>query len=621
MKTQAILFVLLFPIILLGQSWQTDTPLPIVEEGEKLLALNLPDSALVYAHSILNRPKLDLLSKNQALLVSGRALFNSNNIDASIYPLQKSLSISRKLKNKSLMLLTLIALAGTKIVSENPSLDSAQILLEAARPMAEASNDTRSMGRIYNGLAIISTDKLDYSKASEFCSLCESILKNSNFKREKAFCYNTTGNYFDELYKKNGKEDDLRTALGFYQKAADIFQEIGDKRLEANIRLNLGSAAGFLDDYAKAEMEVKHAMKLGEELKDSTILLDGYYALANNYEGENRMEEAKLSLNNMIALLKKTGTTAEIAFVKDQFSNQDIEVSTAFVKNRVDLLDKQIEIAKSAGEKQILWFVSILLILIIIGISIYVYQKSKLAAQKQKLIQERLENTLKSQELAFMRARFEGEEEGRHRIARLIHDGVGGLLISAKWNLESALEEISKKETKVAARLNENLRLQEHSYKELRRVVYALEREDTAWWDDLQKFYQRITAHDTAKIRFYTYNLDQSVGGKIGNEARLIVQEIITNALKHAKASEINVQINQIGNTLGIIIEDNGIGFDSGKIQKGLGFQSIEERCSKLGGSVSFESEKGHGTTVFVDIPVDHQNMLKENPLLYAGTN
>jgi signal transduction histidine kinase len=515
----------------------------------------------------------------------------------------------------------MVALAGTMLAMEEPPLDSAQILLEAARSLAEASNDTRSLGRIYNGFAIIFTYKEDYSKASEFCSLCESILKNSNFKREKAGCYNTTGNCFDELYKKNGKEEDLRNSLLCYQKAADIFQEIGDKRFEAYARLNMGSAAGFLDDYVKAEMEVKHAMKLGEELKDSSILLYGYYALANNYEGENRMEEAKLSLNNMIVLLKKTGTAGEIAFVKDQFSNQDIEVSTAFVKNRVDLLDKQIEIAKSAQEKQVLWFVSILLLLIIIGISIYVYQKNKLSAQKQKLIQERLENTLKSQELEFMRARFEGEEEGRHRIARQIHDGVGGLLVSAKWNLESALEEISKKETKVAARLNENLLLQEHSYKELRRVVYALEQEDAAWWDDLQKFYQRLTAHGTAKIRFYTYNLDKRIGGAIGKEARFIVQEIITNALKHAKASEINVQINQIGNTLGIIIEDNGIGFDSGKIVKGLGFQSIEERCLKLGGSVSFESEKGHGTTVFVDIPIDHQNMLKENPLLYAGTN
>jgi signal transduction histidine kinase len=284
-------------------------------------------------------------------------------------------------------------------------------------------------------------------------------------------------------------------------------------------------------------------------------------------------------------------------------------------------LKKQIEIFKSAKEKQVLWFLSIILAFLIVGILIYVYQKNKLSNQKQKLVQEQLENLLKSREIEFMRAKFEGEEESRHRIARQIHDGVGGLLVSAKWNLESALEEISKSETKVAARLNENLRLQEHSYKELRRVVYALEREDIPWWEDLQQFYQHFEAQNTAKIRFYTYNLDRKVGGTVGEEARLIVQELIANALKHAKASQINVQINQIDEVLGIIIEDNGIGFDLQKVKKGIGLRSIEERCRKLDGTISFETGKGVGTTVFIDIPVNKYDSLTDNPLLYARTN
>ncbi|MBC7777173.1 MAG: ATP-binding protein [Phycisphaerae bacterium] len=130
-----------------------------------------------------------------------------------------------------------------------------------------------------------------------------------------------------------------------------------------------------------------------------------------------------------------------------------------------------------------------------------------------------------------------------------------------------------------------------------------------------------MAERNTTKIRFYTYNLDRKVGGAIGEEARLIVQEIITNALKHAKATEINVQINQIEDVLGIIIEDNGIGFDQSRVVKGIGLKSIEERCAKLGGEISLETGKGAGTTVFVDIPISKQNILKENPLLYAGAN
>ena len=68
-------------------------------------------------------------------------------------------------------------------------------------------------------------------------------------------------------------------------------------------------------------------------------------------------------------------------------------------------------------------------------------------------------------------------------------------------------------------------------------------------------------------------------------------------------------------------VTDNGIGFDQEKIVKGIGLTSIEERCSKLGGEISLETGRGAGTTFFVDIPVGKQNILKDNPILYAGAN
>ena len=618
MKAIYFALALFFPLILFGQSKPDVLRLSILAEGDRLLWRDQADSARTYAQAILARPKLDLLSKNQALLVLGRALFNEENPDASVLPLQKSLSIARSIKNDLLTLKTLVALGASMTTKEYPRMDSVLIFLEEAKPLAISLKDTSSLSRIYNNLANVFIEEGDLDKAMAHCYLCESLLKNSRFETEKAICHNSTGRGLYELYFRDGKDEYLKTAIASFQKAVVIFEILGNKRSESYARLNMGAAAAFLDDYGQAERETEQAMRLGTELKDSTILLNGYYNLANQYEGENRLEEAKFALNKMNDLLEKTGTAGDIAFVTDQFSNNELRVSSAFVKNRVELLDKKIEITNSAREKQLLWFMFIILALIIIGVSIYYYQKSKLDAQKQQIIQDKLENTLKSQQIEFMRARFEGEEEGRHRIARQIHDGVGGLLVSAKWNLELALQEISKKETKVAARLSENLRLQEHSYKELRRVVHALEREDIPWWEDLQNLYQQMSERYDTNVRFYTYNLDKRVGGLIGEESRLMVQEVITNALKHAKASEITVQINQIEDTLGIIIEDNGIGFDPEHIVKGMGLRSLEERSTKLGGSISFESNKPTGTAVFIDIPIGKPTILKDTSLLYA---
>jgi len=621
MKILSILILLFSPLFLFSQSDQDASPLKILVQGENLIKINRLDSAISYAEMLLSRSKLDQSSRMQALLVLGKAQIDAGDPNTAYLPLQKSLLIARGLKNNQLLVKSLLAFSAVLTEKDPPRLDSAILCLKEAKPIAEALKDTSSMARIYSNLANLFIAEEDYGEAITYSYLCDSIVKGDKFEYERGLSHCTTGRLLSIRYYGNGKADDLKAAITSFQQAVDIFEHLGKKRFEAYARIDIGNLAAFSDDYKRAERETKRGIQLGEELKDSAILLNGYYSLANNYEGEDRKKEAKLALSKMTELLEKTGTAGDIAFVTDQFSNNEVRVSVALVKNRVDLLNKQIEIAKSTQEKQMLWYISILLILILAGIVIYSYQKNKWNAQEQKLIREKLENTLKSQELEFMRARFEGEEEGRHRIARQIHDGVGGLLVSAKWNLESALEEISKKETKVAARLNENLRLQENSYKELRRVVHALERDDMPWWEDLQKFYQIFEDRNKTKILFYTYNLDKRVGGVVGEEARLIVQEAITNALKHAKASEISVQINQIEGILGIIIEDNGIGFDPQKVIKGIGLRSIEERCMKLNGTVSFETGQGAGTTIFIDIPIQKHNLLIENPLLYARTN
>ncbi|MFN0214111.1 MAG: ATP-binding protein [Saprospiraceae bacterium] len=621
MKAILIFVLLCCPAIVYGQPKQESLSLSILETGEHYITQNHPDSAVIFAQTILSRPKLDKITRCQALLVLGRGHYRSEDPDAAVLPLQKSLFIARSIKNEPLKLNALIALGASMLTKHYPQLDSALMYLEEAKPLAASLKDTLNQARVYNTLANLYLDEEDLETALVQCNLCESILKNDKFEAELGACYNTKGTILYELFYRDGKKDYLQSAIPYFQKAIAIFKNHGNKRFEANARMNMGMAFAFLDDYGRAEAETKMGIKLGEEIKDSAILLSGYYNLANHYEGENRMKEAKLALNEMNVLLEKNGTAADATFVTDQFSNSAIKVSTAFVKNRMDLIDKQLAIEKSAQENQLSWFISIVLALIAISALIYSYQKNKFNAQQKKLIQEELDNTLKTQKIAYMQARFEGEEEGRRRIAKQIHDGVGGLLVSAKWNLESALHDLSKKETKVAARLNNNLRLQEHSYRELRRVVHALQRADIPWWEDLQRVYLKMTEHSTTKIQFYTYNLDNRVRGLIGEEASLIVQESITNALKHSKATEISVQINQIEGVLGIIIEDNGIGFDPEKTEKGLGLHSIHERCTKLGGSLSFESREHRGTTIFVDIPVNNQDNLKEGTLLYAGSN
>lgn len=626
MKTLLIFILSLFlSFFCHGQSAPSGALLSIATHGNLLLDKWMVDSAITYSSQFLHKKKIDLLDRGQAYYVFGKAQYLAGDLDKAEISLQNALDIATKLKKERLILWIFNSLACVAGDRWDPDLDLSARYLAKAEMLAQKLQDTVTLAKVYLNASNLFYNLEDYTKAISYNYRCDTLLKNTTFYPEKAANLYGRGRNLIELYNTDPKKTYLDIALLDFEHTKYLYDSLGNKVLSAQASIAIGSCLLYLDRLPEAEKHLEKSIKLGLETGNDDVLLNGFYAQTSLYEMQENYVAAVGALDSLIKQLEKMGKLADPTFIKEQFANSDTRVSVAFINAKIENFQKKIEQRKLEVDKQkaeaksqalVLGLLISALFLLLLGIIILHIR------HKHKLTKEKLENTLKTQEIDFMRARAEGEEASRHRIARQIHDGVGGLLVSTKWNLESALEELSKKETGVATRLNENLRLQEYSYQELRRVVHALEQEETAWWDDLQQIYAQTTQQGRTKIQFYTHNLDQNVRGTIGKDARLIVQELITNALKHAKATEIIVQINQIDLTLGIIVEDNGIGMDiEGKTEKGMGLRSLEERCAKLRASLLIDSEKGLGTTIFIDIPIDNQSFMTENPLLYAGTN
>jgi signal transduction histidine kinase len=85
-----------------------------------------------------------------------------------------------------------------------------------------------------------------------------------------------------------------------------------------------------------------------------------------------------------------------------------------------------------------------------------------------------------------------------------------------------------------------------------------------------------------------------------------MIQEILTNAIKHAEASEITVSLTQDEDSINIIIEDNGKGFNAKNIAKkeGMGLNNITKKVEQLNGTFNIDSFEGKGTTILIDIPL-----------------
>ena len=83
-----------------------------------------------------------------------------------------------------------------------------------------------------------------------------------------------------------------------------------------------------------------------------------------------------------------------------------------------------------------------------------------------------------------------------------------------------------------------------------------------------------------------------------------IAQELINNIIKHAQATTISLQLIHHGDTVMMMVEDNGVGFDQEEGAAGIGLQNINSRATLLNGNVTIDSEPGSGTLVTVEIPV-----------------
>ena len=193
-----------------------------------------------------------------------------------------------------------------------------------------------------------------------------------------------------------------------------------------------------------------------------------------------------------------------------------------------------------------------------------------------------------------------GENKERERIAKELHDGIGGRMTGIKINLENMME------SEGYYMLEKPIAQLDKCITELRNTLRNLTSETLHKFgleEALRDFCQNIQT-DYLKISCYTKNLNQ-IKEKHQLHIYRIVQEGINNAIKHSGATQILVQCTFEENLLLIDIEDNGKGFDVQNIQRNLGLHNIERRVNALDGTLKIESSLGKGTVMSIEAKIE----------------
>lgn len=206
---------------------------------------------------------------------------------------------------------------------------------------------------------------------------------------------------------------------------------------------------------------------------------------------------------------------------------------------------------------------------------------------------------------------LEGQEEERKRIAMDIHDGIGQMLTSLKYQIESINLNDEMKARHKIAELHQLIR---EIIKEIRKVTFNLKPTvlgDYGLQAGLNVFIQEIGKLTGIDLQYKTSGTLSRLPQKIENNIFRIIQEAINNAIKYSGATNIVVSVKQVENDLMITVKDDGRGFDpkiaevrSSNLESGRGFFNMYERTEYINGNLEIQSEPGKGTTVRLIVPV-----------------
>lgn len=298
----------------------------------------------------------------------------------------------------------------------------------------------------------------------------------------------------------------------------------------------------------------------------------------------------------------------EINFQEENQKVSELKVELETEKKEKENLQLKIDKEKNKN----LLIAAILTILL--GSIIYILsyknsqRKRKLAEQQKELETQKNLTLIKEQEITTINAMVDGQEKERKRIAEDLHDNLGSVLATLKLHFENLKINREKKKINQETLFNKTEGLIDEAYLKVRSIAHAKNAGVIANKGLLlavQMMAEKISSADKIKIEVIHFGLDKRLDNSLELTVFRVIQELVTNIIKHAEAKNATINISLYEQNLNIIIEDDGKGFDIHKInlKNGMGISSIKTRIEHLKGTFEVDSTINNGSSIILNIP------------------
>lgn len=228
----------------------------------------------------------------------------------------------------------------------------------------------------------------------------------------------------------------------------------------------------------------------------------------------------------------------------------------------------------------------------------------------QKLQQAKIDELETEKQLMATAAVLKGEQQERTRLAKDLHDGLGGMLSGIKFSLGRVKENLVMTPDNAQA-FDRSIDMLDSSIQEMRRVAHNMMPEILLKYGldiALKEFCSEIDRRDMIRVRYQSTGMNTAIQQTLAVTVYRIVQELVSNAIKHSGARNILVQVHLFSDEklLAITIEDDGTGFDTRLLDQspGIGWRNIQSRVEFLNGRLDIQSSPGKGTSVMIEINI-----------------
>lgn len=576
--------------------------------------------------------------------ISEGGRYKSINSDSSLYYISKAINLSLKTESTVFISIAMQRLGhyymGREMYEQALSAFLISLQIEQKR------GDTNRIADLYDNLGLVEYYMEIFERSADYLSKALETYRHQNDTSGIAgvLCHLGmlhSSREFCEARTTAEKLVDFTTAIDYLRKASEFYEAVHDREGVAIANLNIASVYNKLEKPETALYYITESLSYYRGSGDPEGIMNSLFILGKTYyrlkdyrrsiesfrESEKIAEAGNLKagmqyLYEAMAMPYydtgdyKNAYDSYIKYmtIRDSVYNTEKSKQIIELETRYQSQVQENEILRLTVEKRRRNNLVYLLTAVIVMMASAAYyfvrlqrQGRIIAAQNLLIKEEKIAELEKERQYLATRSVMEGEEAERSRLAGDLHNGLGGLLSGIKINLSSLRENGAVKHDNAGA-FNHAISLLDTSVSELRRIAHNLMPETLHHYGlktALEDFCTQVSPAEKPLITLQFFGEDIRYPRETELTMYRIIQELVNNALKHAAASLINVQLFSEEKRLYAQVTDDGKGIETaaeGRDKTGKGFVNIRNRLTMINGRLDVWSSPGQGSEISVEI-------------------